>query len=154
MSNLEKCQKAENIGRTLFKSDWGHRLSISFTGDEYNTTDFSATAITPTYKTYTGEIKAYRDVNHPRSAYKFSDYQIDYNKLESLYNKAKANGSTPLLCVYFSDYTVYWDLSKFDWTQNSTWTYTNKYGYNYGSEKEYTHQAHIKIDDAVYVKPV
>lgn len=154
MTANEKCQKAENIGRTLFKNDWGHRLTISFTSDQYNSTDFSATATTPTYRTYAGEIKAYRDERYPRRSDKFPDYQIDYDKLQSITEKAKESNSTPLLCVYFTDKTVFWDLSKFDWTKNDTWTYTNKYGYAYGQEKEYTHQARIKVEDAVYVKEV
>lgn len=145
-------QLKEKKGRDLFEEDFGSKYTITYTQDIYNTTDFTCTATTNPTRTYVGEIKAYTDAKHPRRYDKFPNYQIDYIKLKSIERKANESNSIPILVVYFEDILAVWDLSRFDWKANTGWVKVNKYGYDYGREKENSYQAFISVKDARYVR--
>lgn len=154
---------AENIGRTLFTTTFGeHLFHYKFAEEQYSTTDFKATFIKPDECSgdCVGEIKAYRNTEHPRTYYgsgdrKYDDYMIDLAKLMEITKKAKNQPiyHSPILVVFFGDRTVIWDLDKFDWRKDIRMEYANKDGMNYG-KKEWDWFCHIKKEDAVYDKEV
>lgn len=154
---------AENIGRTLFTTTFGEHLHhYKFAEEQYSTTDFFAAFIDKDYfeaKTI-GDIKAYRNSEHPRSYYgtserRYNDYMIDLSKLMEITKKARNQDKYhhPILVVFFADRTVIWDLDKFDWKKDIRLEYANKDGMNYGT-KEWDWFCHIKKEDAVYDKEI
>lgn len=101
-------------------------------------------------KRYELETKWYGDENNKRNSDKYSNYQIDLEKLIYLEKKAKENNSTPLLMVFFSNELVVWDINKCDWKNTQKIIKTNKYGGKYGAEKEESQQVYLMLSDAVY----
>ena len=116
----------------------------------------------PKFKTYdalsTGktdelveEIKTYNDPAHPRyhdrtgSGKKIDDYKLDYAKPYNVKKEAMNLGRIPLLCVFFTDVFVIWDLNKAEWEKEIDWDYGNKYGTNYG-EKEWDLKTRLFFD--------
>lgn len=88
------------------------------------------------------------------------DYQIDYLKLYNIKKRAQnksyetKKNVTPLLMVFFSDKAVVWDLNKTKWEDSWEWKWGDKGHGKYGeaNNKEWDLQAHLKINDAIYVK--
>ena len=140
----------ENIGRTLlkkvFKTD---RYSIYFADYQNEEVDFIM--FTFDNKTYAGDIKAYRDNNHPRPHNKFKDYQVDYKKLVAITNKARNINAIPLLVVFFSDQLMIWNLDAVDWQSTKKDVATNAKGGNYGQYKTIEPQAFLNLEQAYYV---
>lgn len=99
---------------------------------------------------FTFESKWYGDINHPRYSDKFSNYQIDYDKLSALEAKSKEENSKPLLMCFFSNELVIWNIDKCDWKSTKKSVLTNKIGGAYGQQKEYSDQAYLKLEDAIY----
>lgn len=99
---------------------------------------------------YSFESKWYGDINHPRYSDKFSNYQIDYDKLSALETKSKEENSKPLLICFFSNELVVWDINKCKWKDTKRTVYTNKIGGAYGQQKEYSEQAYLQLSDAIY----
>lgn len=102
---------------------------------------------------YSFESKWYGDINHPRYSDKFSNYQIDYDKLVALEAKSKEENSKPLLICFFSNELVVWDINKCNWKDTKRTVYTNKIGGAYGQQKEYSDQAYLLLNDAIYRNP-
>lgn len=102
---------------------------------------------------YSFESKWYGDINHPRYSDKFSNYQIDYDKLSALEAKSKEENSKPLLICFFSNELVVWDINKCNWKDTKRTVYTNKIGGAYGQQKEYSDQAYLLLNDAIYRNP-
>lgn len=140
----------ENIGRTLlkkvFKTD---RYSIYFADYQNEEVDFIM--FTFDNKIYAGDIKAYRDNNHPRPHNKFKDYQVDYKKLVAITNKARSINAIPLLVVFFSDQLMIWNLDAVDWQSTKKDVATNAKGGNYGQYKTIEPQAFLNLEQAYYV---
>lgn len=134
---MDNYQLAEQRGRTKTSKRFKN-LQIVFTTDKMDKVDFYATGLTFNHSgdTYVGEIKNYDDPNYHRSFKKFKNYMIDYWKLSYLITIAKAEGRTPLLIVYFDDYTIVWDISNIDIDSRRKWDWVNKDGQDYG-KKEY-----------------
>ena len=65
-----------------------------------------------TDKKYTFESKWYDSIEHPRYSNKFSNYQIDFDKLQSLEQKSIEDNSTPLLICFFTNELVVWNINK------------------------------------------
>ena len=101
-------------------------------------------------KRYEFESKWYGDTKHPRYSNKFSNYQIDYDKLAALETKSKEENSTPLLICFFSNELVVWDINKCNWKATKRKVCTNKIGGAYGYEKEWSNQAYLLLDNAIY----
>ena len=152
---------AENIGRTLFTTTFGEHLHHhKFAEEQYSTTDFYAVFIDEDECAVncTGEIKAYRNTEHPRTYYgsgdrDYNDYMIDAAKLMEITKKARNTNTIPILVVFFGDRTVIWNLDKFNWRKDMRMEYANKDGMNYGT-KEWDWFCHIKKEDAVYDKEI
>lgn len=129
-----------------------------FTEGQYDRTDGTLTNIL-TDQVFYFESKWYGDPQHKRDSTKFKDntgrynFQIDYDKLSKLTDKAKTTNSTPLLICFFSNELVVWDISKCNWQATKTNKYTNKYGGSYGQQKEYSDQAYLYLDEAIYRDP-
>lgn len=121
----------------------------SFEEDEFSRTDGKLVNIS-NLKKYVFESKWYGNPKYPRNSNAYKDYQIDYDKLVELENKAKENNSTPLLICFFSNELVIWDINKCDWKPTKKWVCTNAYGVNYGAKKEYSYQAYLNLSDAIY----
>lgn len=140
----------ENIGRTLlkkvFKTD---RYSIYFADYQNEEVDFIM--FTFDNKIYAGDIKAYRDNNHPRPHNKFKDYQVDYKKLVAITNKARSINAIPLLVVFFTDQLMIWNLDAVDWQSTKKDVATNAKGGNYGQYKTIEPQAFLNLEQAYYV---
>jgi hypothetical protein len=101
-------------------------------------------------KRYELETKWYGDEKNKRNSDKYSNYQIDLEKLIYLEKKAKENNSTPLLMVFFSNELVVWDINKCDWKSTKKTVKVNKIGGKYGKEKEESQQVYLMLSDAVY----
>lgn len=104
-------------------------------------------------KDYVFESKWYGDINHPRYSNKFPNYQIDYKKLEELEMKSIEENGTPLLICFFSNELVVWDINKTNWKSTKRSVCTNMIGGNYGKYKEWSDQAYLKLEDAIYRNP-
>ena len=99
---------------------------VLFTQDPYAVFDFEMTAYTTNILSY-GEIKTVH-----RNYTNYSNFQIDYNKLKSLKDACKPENRTPYLVVFFTDYTMVWDLTDIDleerkYTKNCTSTTAENY---------------------------
>lgn len=140
----EKTQRKKIKELTLFSE----YIAI-FSTDEYDRVDgylvnfFNG-------KRYEIETKWYSDEHHRRNSDKFSNYQIDYDKLDNLEKKAKEKNSTPLLMVFFSNELVVWNINRCDWKSTKKTVKVNKIGGRYGAEKEETEQVYLLLDDAIY----
>lgn len=102
---------------------------------------------------YTFESKWYGDVKYPRYSNKYPNYQIDYDKLSALETRSNEENSTPLLICFFSNELVVWDINKCKWKDTKRTVYTNKIGGAYGKYKEYSNQAFLNFEDAIYRNP-
>lgn len=143
--NIDGYQIDENEGRSRIVRDFSEKYDIEFTKGKFCRYDFTATdKINPSW-VYLGDVKCYHKNSRPYAKYK--DYQIDYDKLESICKAAAEKGAVPVLIVYFTDITVYWELDKIDWKSTKEWVTVNKDGQNYG-EKERSLQVHLKKEDA------
>lgn len=99
---------------------------VLFTRNPYAVFDFEMTAYTTNILSY-GEIKTVH-----RNYTNYSNFQIDYNKLKSLKDACKSENRTPYLVVFFTDYTMVWDLTDIDleerkYTCNCTSTTAENY---------------------------
>lgn len=102
---------------------------------------------------YSFESKWYGDIKNLRYSDKFPNYQIDYDKLSALEAKSIEDKSTPLLICFFSNELVVWNINKCDWKSTKRKVYTNKIGGAYGQYKEWSEQAYLKLEDAIYRNP-
>lgn len=123
-----------------------------FPDDEYSRTDGYIVNFF-TDERYSFESKWFGDVKNPRYSTKYNNYQIDYDKLSALEAKSKEEHSKPLLICFFSNELVVWDINKCDWKSTKKLVYTNKSGGNYGKYKEWSEQAYLKLEDAIYRNP-
>lgn len=140
----------ENIGRTLLKNVFKiDRYSIYFADYQNEEVDFIM--FTLDNKTYVGDIKAYRDNEHPRPHNKFKDYQVDYKKLVAITDKARRINAIPLLVVFFSDQLMIWNLDMVDWQSTKKDVWTNAKGGNYGQYKTIEPQAFLNLEQAFYI---
>lgn len=120
-----------------------------FPDNEYSRTDgYLINFITD--ERYTFESKWYGDINYQRYSDKFPNYQIDYDKLSALEAKSKEENSKPLLICFFSNELVVWNINKCKWKDTKRRVCVNKIGGSYGMEKEYSNQAYLKLEDAIY----
>lgn len=140
----EKTQRKKIKELTLF-SDY---IAI-FPSDDYSRTDGYFIEFF-TDERYTFESKWYGDVNNIRYSNKYPNFQIDYDKLAALEAKSKEENSKPLLICFFSNELVVWNINKCDWKSTKRKVYTNKNGGNYGKYKEWSDQAYLKLEDAIY----
>lgn len=138
-------QQADDIGRDKFDTSHGKCLKTENNPDPYGRWDKKATAVTNPSITYVIEIK---NVNRP--SFKFSDYMIDYDKLEALVNVAMEEGRRPILSVFFSDREVVWNISKTKWEERKETRKVNKDGQHYGKEYEYHSMTYLDFDEAVW----
>lgn len=144
----EKTQRKRIKELTLF-SDY---IAI-FPDDDFSRTDGYFIDFF-TDERYTFESKWYGDATNIRNSNKYPNYQIDYKKLEELEAKSKEdNTAKPLLICFFSNELVVWDINKCNWKDTKRTVYTNKSGGNYGKYKEYSEQAYLKLEDAIYRNP-
>lgn len=146
---MDKYQEKENIGRDAWhnSSFYFARISRSEgTTGKFDRQDERCTGLTG--EKYLVEIKCYSDPSHPRPYSKFPDYQIDYEKIENLCDDAQKEDRIPLLFVKFDDCEIVWKPQK---DVKTEWRYVNKYGQNYGAEKERSLQAFLDIKDAIDV---
>ena len=143
-NDKEKTQR-KKIKDLTFLTDY---ISI-FPDDDYSRTDGYIVNFF-TDDRFTFESKWYGDINHPRYSDKFSNYQIDYDKLSALEAKSKEENSKPLLICFFSNELVVWDINKCKWKDTKRTVYTNKIGGAYGQQKEYSDQAYLLLSDAIY----
>lgn len=123
-----------------------------FPKDDFSRTDGYFIQIF-TDERYSFESKWYGDANHPRYSNKFNNYQIDYDKLVALEAKSKEENSKPLLMCFFSNELVVWNIDKCDWKSTKKSVLTNKIGGAYGKYKEYSNQAFLNLEDAIYRNP-
>lgn len=128
--------------------DFSDNYDFTMTTGRYDRIDFTCTAIKYPKRQYVGDVKCYHKNVRRYDAY--PDYQIDYAKLDSICKAAETTKAIPVLVVYFTEVTVVWRLDKVDWRSTAAWRNVNKYGQNYGKEKEKALQAFLKIEDAVW----
>lgn len=123
-----------------------------FPKDDFSRTDGYFIQIFTDEK-YSFESKWYGDINHPRYSNKFPNYQIDYDKLSALEAKSKEENSKPLLICFFSNELVVWNINKCNWKDTKRTVCVNKIGGAYGKYKEYSNQAFLNLEDAIYRNP-
>lgn len=145
-------RKKDLEGRNYFSQDFDNYYYTAGTEDDYDRIDVYATAKTQLERTYAIEIKCYNDPEHPRPYEKYENYQIDYEKLDTLCAVAESTGRIPILYVRFSDWTVVWDLTKIDWKSRLTTRLVNKNGQAYGREKEWSRQTYLYLEEAAWKK--
>lgn len=150
MSNNEKCKECESVGRRITEEMFGDKINFCFTKEQYNRIDFIATS-KKGKKNYIGEIKCYRNPEYPRYHDKFNNYQIDYDKLFELSQKAELNNSTPLIIVHFTDVTIVWDLTKCNWKDSGKWVMCNKTGVDYG-DKVWKYEGYLRLEEGIKFK--
>lgn len=148
MLNPYLVKKQENIQREKLKELSKDRYIIATAKSETDATDVFI------YDTITGgryivETKSYNNPQYPRFSTKFKDYQIDWNKLYAVKEKAHKKGCKPLLMAFFTNELVVWDLDKSKWEDTKKIISTNKEGLNYGT-KEKSPQAYLYFEDAIY----
>lgn len=146
MANIKKFVTInERIGRELCLR---HFPSLKFDFAEYQfcEIDFNCRSI-KTNIAYVGDVKSYTDREQFRSATKFHNYQIDFNKLYHIKKEALNHKKVPLLIVFFSDMLVVWDLTDIPWENRGEWKRVTKQGGNYG-EKEWDYQTYLYLDEA------
>lgn len=153
-------RKADLQGRQHFAEDFGHYYITAGTENDTDRTDVYATARTNPNKIYTIEIKSYDNKEHPRAytkfiykekgeeEYKDHGYQVDYDKIDYLYNTWLTEGRIPILYARFSDYTLVWDIRDIDYKGRQKTKLVNKDGQNYGKEKEYANQTYLYFEEA------
>ena len=123
-----------------------------FPEDEFSRTDGYLINMF-TDKRYDFESKWYGNIKYQRNSDKFPNYQIDYDKLVALEKRSKEQNSTPLLICFFSNELVIWNINNCDWKSTKKSVYTNKIGGAYGQQKEYSYQAYLQLNDAIYRNP-
>lgn len=151
------CNENEKIGRNLFRQVFNNKdkYRIYFADYEMDEVDF---IMIGKEKAYAGDIKAYRNPQHPRphngrliggELKKYDDYEIDFSKLENIEKRAKQINGVPILVVFFSDQLMIWELDKIDWRATAHLKEGNKYGSD-TTIKEKTLKASLYYEDAVY----
>lgn len=148
--NIDGYQLDENEGRSRVVRDFSDKYNIKFTNGKFCRYDFTATDIENPSNTFVGEVKCYH--KNPRPYTKYPDYQIDYDKLESICKAADEQGAQPVLIVYFSDIAVLWNLNNFDWRSTKKWKNVNKDGQNWGKEKERALQVYLRKENGEWWK--
>ena len=155
---MDKCRYKDLKGREYFSRDMDKYYITAGTEDDMDVIDVYATAKTHPNRIYSIEIKCYDDPQYPRNYSKFTSngkdygFQIDVAKLDHLMNKYHEENRIPILYCRFNDYTIAWNISKINYKERIKQVWTNKYGMNYGKEKELTYQTYLYISEAVYVK--
>ena len=143
--HTHQSKESEETGRYEFMRLFSADYLMEFTTERYDRADVRTTAITDMNSIALVEIKHY---NKPRPYNKFPNYQIDYDKLQSLVEMAEKEGRKPVLVVFFSDYVYIWDLSRANWRNTRKMVNVSAYGgENYGKVKEETTQAYLEFDE-------
>lgn len=150
LNKIDFANEKENIQRKKIKQLTLHSDYIAiFSNEKYDRQDGRLINYFDG-KRYELETKWYGDENNKRNSDKYSNYQIDFEKLIYLEKKSQENNSTPLLMVFFSNELVIWNINKCDWKSTQKKIKTNKYGGKYGAEKEESIQVYLYLDDAIY----
>ena len=117
-----------------------------------NRADVTMTSRTDTSKTYLGETKDYTISGFQRPHNIYENYQIDYEKIKYLYLEALKEKRIPFLYVRFTDETFIWVITPelFNKLLSTVRCVpVNKYGLDYGKEKEFAEQVYFDFSDAV-----
>lgn len=128
------------------------KLLIDFTRGEHDVVDFFATALTCTASTFVGEIKDLLEKGYERSLRKYENYMIDWAKINLMREIARNDGRRAILIVFFTDYTVIWDVTDMDVDSRRKWRWVNKDGQNYGKRKEWQLMTFLYENEAIWIK--
>lgn len=142
-------QSKETKGRNLAVEYLSYCIVFTFTEDKFNNVDFFGQSTTKG-KNYVGDIKAYTNPKRPRPSTKYSNYQIDYDKLRHIKKEALNKKMTPLLVVFFTDKLVVWDLTNIPWEDRHKWVLVSKDDDNDYEEKEIELQTYLYFPEACY----
>lgn len=145
---MDKFTQRENEGRYMWliinlPDILSGKKTIHFTDNPYETYDFDMTAHSLSY----GEIKT---IHRPYT--KYVNFQIDYNKLHSLKEKAKEDNRIPYLVCFFDDYSIVWDLTKINLEERKYTTYcTSTTAENYEKGKKEKQEVWLTKEEALWV---
>lgn len=136
----------EKEGRRMAVADFGHLYEIYSSENTYSRDDM---IFAGDKETLLVEVK-----NIHRPYRKFGNFQIDYEKIEALYDRANKKGYVPTLLCYFDDYRIMWRIDDLS-------IYTNRIAdvrctattaTNYGENKRDKRETYFYIDEAFDVK--
>lgn len=144
----------EKKGFEYVQNDLGYNYHIERRKkDSYeDPIDYGMTSKTQSHYTYYVEGKNYTIGKHTRTSTKFDDYQIDFNKIKTLYEESERDGRRAILYVVFTDETYIWHITEElynRFTQTKRWVFcTETSGEDYGKKRVWKLQGYLKLSDA------
>lgn len=141
MSNF--FQERENEGRNKFEKMF-QGYTYTFTEEPYERYDAFLQGKNQDYD-YVVEIK-----NVHRDFKKYDDFTVDSSKIESIKSVAKEKDTHALLCGFFDDYTVVWDVTYLEPEVSDMWCTSTTADYEHGSRLK--KMAHLTENNATYIK--